>query len=58
VPQDGKDDEYDEIMTEIESLEKELEADLKKFEREVGYVSIKQAVEYPPLTYFTMLDAP
>ncbi|KAF8960367.1 hypothetical protein BDZ97DRAFT_1922267 [Flammula alnicola] len=36
VPRDGKDERYDEVVEEIASLEKSLEADLKKFEKSLG----------------------
>lgn len=37
VPQDGKDEVYDTIMTEIEELEEYFEKELKKFEKKLGY---------------------
>jgi DNA mismatch repair protein MSH6 len=37
VPVDGKDDVYDGIMTEIRELEQELDEQLKKFEKSLGY---------------------
>lgn len=37
VPQAGKDEVYDTIMTEIEELEKHFEKELKKFEKKLGY---------------------
>lgn len=37
MPQDGKDDVYDEIMAEIGGLEEEFEGDLKKFEKKLGF---------------------
>ena len=37
VPVDGKDDVYDGIMTEICELEQELDKQLKKFEKLLGY---------------------
>ncbi|PBK99844.1 DNA mismatch repair protein msh6 [Armillaria gallica] len=36
VPQDGKDEAYDTIMSEIAELEEELDGELKKFEKKVG----------------------
>ena len=36
LPQAGKDDVYDEIMTEIEGLEEDLENELKKLEKKLG----------------------
>lgn len=36
VPIDGKDEVYDEIMAEINGLEKELDEELKTFEKSVG----------------------
>jgi DNA mismatch repair protein MSH6 len=36
VPRDGKDERYDEVVEEIDSLEKSLNADLKKFEKTLG----------------------
>ncbi|KAF8815726.1 DNA mismatch repair protein Msh6 [Phlegmacium glaucopus] len=36
IPQSGKDETYDEVISEIHALEKSLEADLKKFEKTVG----------------------
>lgn len=33
---DGKDDVYDGVMEEITNLEKELDAQLKKFEKKLG----------------------
>ena len=36
---DGKDDVYDGIMTEIRELEQELDEQLKKFEKSLGYIS-------------------
>ena len=38
IPADGKDETYDEVVSEIRDLEKSLEADLKKFEKTLGYV--------------------
>ena len=35
---DGKDEMYDEVVSEIRDLEKSLEADLQKFEKILGYV--------------------
>lgn len=40
VPRDGKDERYDEVIAEIGSLEKSLEADLKKFEKSLGSVMV------------------
>ena len=39
IPADGKDETYDEVISEIRDLEKSLEADLKKFEKTLGYVN-------------------
>ena len=36
VPEDGKDDVYDNIMSEINDLEEELKAELKKIRKETG----------------------
>ncbi|KAF5372734.1 hypothetical protein D9757_011641 [Collybiopsis confluens] len=38
IPREGKDEAYDEVMTEIEELEGGLEEALKKFEKSLGYV--------------------
>ena len=38
IPADGKDETYDEVVSEIRDLEKSLEADLQKFEKTLGYV--------------------
>lgn len=38
IPADGKDEMYDEVVSEIRELEKSLEADLLKFEKTLGYV--------------------
>lgn len=38
IPADGKDEMYDEVVSEIRDLEKSLEADLRKFEKTLGYV--------------------
>lgn len=38
VPQDGKDEVYDKIMTEIGELEETLEDELKTFEKKLGYI--------------------
>ncbi|KAG5338497.1 hypothetical protein C0989_007269 [Termitomyces sp. Mn162] len=38
IPREGKDSAYDEIMTEITDLEVELENDLKKMEKKLGYI--------------------
>ena len=38
IPRSGKDERYDEVLEEIKSLEKELETELKKFERTLGFV--------------------
>ncbi|KAI0761142.1 DNA mismatch repair protein Msh6 [Irpex lacteus] len=37
IPEEGKDEEYDAIVKEITDLEKSLNNDLKKLEREVGF---------------------
>jgi DNA mismatch repair protein MSH6 len=37
TPVDGKDEEYDGIMTELNELEETLEKELKKLEKKVGY---------------------
>ena len=39
IPADGKDETYDEVITEIHDLEKSLDADLLKFEKNLGCVS-------------------
>jgi DNA mismatch repair protein MSH6 len=36
LPVAGKDEVYDKVMCEIEELEKELDAQLKKFEKKLG----------------------
>jgi hypothetical protein len=38
MPRSGKDERFDEVVEEIESLEKELEGELKKFEKKLGFV--------------------
>lgn len=38
VPEDGKDEIYDNIMSEINDLEEELKSELKKIRKETGYV--------------------
>lgn len=38
IPEEGKDEEYDNIVKEITTLETSLNKDLKKLEREVGCV--------------------
>lgn len=38
VPQEGQDEEYDQVMEEINSLESELNKELKRLEKKVGYV--------------------
>lgn len=38
VPRDGKDEPFDDVMTEIGELETELDDSLKKFEKTVGRV--------------------
>lgn len=40
VPRDGKDERYDEIQEEIRDLEKSLKGELKKFEKQLGYVAL------------------
>lgn len=37
VPEDGKDEVYDNVMSEINELEDELKAALKKIRKETGY---------------------
>lgn len=37
VPEDGKDEVYDNIMSEINDLEEELKAELKKIQKATGY---------------------
>jgi hypothetical protein len=37
LPQAGKDDAYDEIMAEINGLEEDLEKELRKLEKKLGY---------------------
>ena len=39
IPADGKDEMYDDVVSEICDLEKSLEADLLKFEKTLGYVN-------------------
>jgi DNA mismatch repair protein MSH6 len=36
IPEEGKDEEYDSIVEEISSLEKQLNKELKRLEKEVG----------------------
>jgi DNA mismatch repair protein MSH6 len=36
IPRPGKDENFDEVVDEIDSLEKSLNADLKKFEKALG----------------------
>lgn len=36
IPRDGKDERYDEVVEEIASLEKSLNADLAKFQKSLG----------------------
>jgi len=38
IPRSRKDERFDEVVEEIASLEKELEGELKKFERTLGFV--------------------
>ena len=38
IPRSGRDERFDEVVEEIESLEKELDKELKKFERTLGFV--------------------
>ena len=38
IPADGKDETYDEVVSEIRDLEKSLEEDLQKYEKTLGYV--------------------
>ena len=38
IPEDGKDEMYDEVVAEIRDLEQSLEVDLQKFETTLGYV--------------------
>ena len=38
IPEEGKDETYDEIVSEIRGLENNLEAELQKFEKNLGYV--------------------
>lgn len=44
IPQEGKDEMYDEIVSESHALERSLEADLKKFEKTLGYVNRQHLV--------------
>jgi hypothetical protein len=37
MPVDGKDEVYDTVMAEIGELEEELDGQLKKFEKSIGY---------------------
>ena len=46
IPADGKDETYDEVVTEIHDLEKSLDADLQKFEKTLGYVLIDAWMMY------------
>ncbi|KAF5351396.1 hypothetical protein D9757_012623 [Collybiopsis confluens] len=41
IPREGKDEAYDEVMTEIEELEGGLEEALKKFEKSLGYDEVE-----------------
>jgi DNA mismatch repair protein MSH6 len=45
IPQEGKDETYDEVVSEIHGLEQSLEADLKKFEKSLGYVNCQHLVD-------------
>lgn len=45
IPQEGKDETYDEIVSEIRDLEKSLEADLHKFEKTLGYVDCRRLTD-------------
>ena len=38
MPEDGKDEVYDNIMSEINELEEELKAELKTIRKKTGYV--------------------
>ena len=38
IPADGKDEMYDEVVSEIRGLENSLEEDLQKFQKTLGYV--------------------
>ena len=38
MPVEGKDKVYDDIMSEIQELESELDEELKTFEKKIGYV--------------------
>ena len=38
IPQDGKDETYDTISEEIQSLEESLEEELKEYEKQLKYV--------------------
>jgi hypothetical protein len=45
IPEEGKDETYDEIVSEICDLEKSLEAELHKFEKTLGYVTCRRLVD-------------
>ena len=59
VPEDGKDEVYDNIMQEINELEEELKAELKKIRKQTGHASFCDSffnqtesylVDWTPLT--------
>ena len=47
-PQDGKDEAYDEIQSQIADIEKELKQELKAMEKKVGYASNICVVFFAP----------
>lgn len=53
MPVEGKDKVYDDIMAEIQELEGDLDEELKKFEKKIGYGSslpmLPQKSHPPPL---------
>ena len=58
VPEDGKDEIYDNIMSEINDLEEELKAELKKIRKETGY-DFPSTASLPPSVHLVCcsLDA-
>ena len=44
TPQEGKDEEYDTVLTEIRSLEKELANELKVLRKSTGRVCLPQSM--------------
>ena len=52
VPEDGKDEVYDNIMQEINELEEELKAELKKIRKQTGCVSFCDSFFNQTESYF------